>query len=110
MSLKISKLETFSKEAKKLYKKYKKLPDDLKILAKELNDNPKAGVDLGANCYKIRLANSSIPTGKSGGFRVVYYYYDGEFDIYLLTIFSKKDMGNIGDEKIIELLKKYGLD
>jgi mRNA-degrading endonuclease RelE of RelBE toxin-antitoxin system len=110
MNLKITKLETFAKEAKRLYKKYKKLPDDLKILVKELNYNPKAGIDLGANCYKIRLANSSIPTGKSSGFRVIYYYYDGELDIYLLTIFSKRDMDNISDEKIIELLKKYNLD
>jgi mRNA-degrading endonuclease RelE of RelBE toxin-antitoxin system len=110
MNLKITKLETFAKEAKRLYKKYKKLPDDLKILVKELNDNPKAGIDLGANCYKIRLANSSIPTGKSSGFRVIYYYYDGELDIYLLTIFSKRDMGNISDEKIMELLQKYDLD
>jgi mRNA-degrading endonuclease RelE of RelBE toxin-antitoxin system len=110
MNLKITKLEAFTKEAKRLYKKYKKLPDDLKILVKELNDNPKAGIDLGANCYKIRLANSSIPTGKSSGFRVIYYYYDGELDIYLLTIFSKRDMGNISDEKIMELLQKYDLD
>jgi len=110
MNLKITKLETFAKEAKRLYKKYKKLPDDLKILVKELNDNPKAGIYLGANCYKIRLANSSIPTGKSSGFRVIYYYYDGELDIYLLTIFSKRDMGNISDEKIMELLQKYDLD
>ena len=110
MNLKITKLEAFTKEAKRLYKKYKKLPDDLKILVKELNDNPKAGIDLGANCYKIRLANSSIPTGKSSGFRVLYYYYDGELDIYLLTIFSKRDMGNISDEKIMELLQKYDLD
>ena len=110
MNLKITKLETFAKEAKRLYKKYKKLPDDLKILVKELNDNPKVGIYLGANCYKIRLANSSIPTGKSSGFRVIYYYYDGELDIYLLTIFSKRDMGNISDEKIMELLQKYDLD
>jgi len=110
MNLKITKLETFAKEAKRLYKKYKKLPDDLKILVKELNDNPKAGIYLGANCYKIRLANSSIPTGKSSGFRVIYYYYDDELDIYLLTIFSKRDMGNISDEKIMELLQKYDLD
>ena len=110
MNLKITKLETFAKEAKRLYKKYKKLPDDLKILVKELNDNPKAGIYLGANCYKIRLVNSSIPTGKSSGFRVIYYYYDGELDIYLLTIFSKRDMGSISDEKIMELLQKYDLD
>ena len=110
MNLKILRLSNFSKEAKRLYKKYKQLPTDLKSLAKRLNENPKAGIDLGANCYKIRLENSSIPTGKSGGFRIVYYYYDGEENLYLLSIFSKRDMENISDERVLELLEKYGLD
>lgn len=108
--MKILRLGNFSKEAKKLYKKYKKLPSDLKILAERLKNNPKSGIELGANCYKIRLENSSIPTGKSGGFRIVYYYYDGEEDLYLLSIFSKRDMENISDERVLELLCKYGLD
>ncbi len=110
MNLKIIRLDNFSKEAKKLYKKYKKLPSDLKALSERLNANPKDGIDLGSNCYKIRLENSSIPTGKSGGFRIVYYYYDGESDLYLLSIFSKRDMENISDERVLELLNKHGLD
>jgi len=110
MNLKIIRLGNFSKEAKKLYKKYKKLPNDLKALSERLHANPKEGVDLGANCYKIRLENSSIPTGKSGGFRIVYYYYDGESNLYLLSIFSKRDMENICDDRVLELLYKYGLD
>jgi len=110
MNLKIIRLGNFSKEAKRLYKKYKKLPNDLKVLSERLHSNPKAGVDLGANCYKIRLENSSIPTGKSGGFRIIYYYYDGESNLYLLSIFSKRDMENISDDRVLELLYKYGLD
>ena len=110
MNLKIIRLGNFTKESKQLYKKYKKLPSDLKILSERLNINPKDGIDLGANCYKIRLENSSIPTGKSGGFRIVYYYYDGESDLYLLSIFSKRDMENISDKKVLELLCKYGLE
>jgi mRNA-degrading endonuclease RelE of RelBE toxin-antitoxin system len=109
MSLKILQLANFRKEAKRLYKKYKKLPNDLQLLSKELRTNPKAGVELGDHCYKIRVQNSSIPTGKSGGFRVIYYYYDGEENLYLMTIFSKKDMENISDEAILTLVKKYDL-
>ena len=110
MNLKILRLDNFTKEAKKLYKKYKKLPTDLKTLAERLNDNPKAGINLDANCYKIRLENSSITTEKSGGFRIVYYYYNGEGELYLLSIFSKRDMENISDERVLELLEKYGFD
>ena len=110
MNLNIVRLEQFTKDVKKLYKKYKQLPTDLKKLSKELNDNPKVGIDLGKNCYKIRLENSSIPTVKSGGFRVIYYYYDGENDLYLLTMFSKKEVESVKDEVISELLKSYGLE
>ena len=109
MNLNIVRLEQFTKDVKKLYKKYKQLPADLTKLSKELNENPKVGIDLGKNCYKLRLENSSIPTGKSGGFRVIYYYYDGENDLYLLTMFSKKDVESIKDERILELVEKYEL-
>lgn len=108
MNLKIVSLENFKRDIKKLYKKYKKLPNDLKTLQKELLENPKSGIELGSNCYKIRLANSSIPTGKSGGFRVIYYYLDKQNNIYLLSIYSKTDLENINDDKLKEILNANG--
>ncbi|MEA1912012.1 MAG: hypothetical protein U9N32_10140, partial [Spirochaetota bacterium] len=61
------------------------------------------------NCFKIRIANSSIPTGKRGGFRVVYYYIDQYKKIYLLNIYSKTDLDNISHSRLIEILEKNGL-
>ena len=105
MNLQIISLKTFTKQVKKLHKKYKKLPNDLKILKKELFIDPKAGIELGKGCYKIRLANSSVPTGKSAGFRVIYYFLEEETNtIYLMSIYSKKDLENISDSQIIEIL------
>ncbi len=109
MNLKIVKLDPFVAEVKRLYKKYKSLPKDLQRLSHILYENPRAGIDLGNNCYKIRLANSSVPTGKSSGFRIIYYYYDGDEKLFLVTIYSKKDMESISDKKIAELKKRYGL-
>ena len=76
MTLNIVPTPEFVKAVKKLSKNYRKLADDLETLKKELLSNPKSGIDLGKNCYKIRLANTSVPTGKSGGFRVITYYLD----------------------------------
>ena len=109
MNLTIKPLESFTKSIKKLAKKYKNIAQDLKELQNELLHNSKAGVKLGNYCYKIRLANSSVPTGKSGGFRVVYYQKIKE-TIYLMEIYSKSDMDNITDEKIVEILKNNRLD
>ncbi len=57
----------------------------------------------------MRVANSSIPTGKSGGFRVIYYFVDKDENIFLMTLFSKTQKENISDSELLELLKINGL-
>ena len=109
VNLKIISLESFSKDVKKLYKKYRKITDDLKILEEQLHQDPKSGIELGYNCYKVRLGNTSVPTGKSGGFRVIYYYIDSNNHLYLMPMYSKSELENISDEKIIEILKQNDL-
>ena len=105
MNLNIKTLSYFEKDVKRLFKKYKQLPSDLKVLKQELAENPKAGIELGNSCYKIRLANSSVPTGKSGGFRIIYYYIDSKDNLYLMSMYSKSELENINDKVILEILK-----
>ncbi len=104
MNLKIISLESFKKDVKKLYKKNKKLPRDLKTLNQSLLENPKLGIELSSRLYKMRLENSSSNTGKSGGFRVIYYYIDEDENLYLLKIYSKTELENIKEEVLIKLL------
>lgn len=106
MNLTIKTLNSFQKDVKRLYKRYKQLPNDLKNLKQELTKNPKSGIELGHKCYKIRVVNSSIPTGKSGGFRVIYYYLDTDNNIYLISMYSKSELENIDDKIILDILKK----
>ena len=109
MNYDIVALPTFSLKLKKLAKKYKKIKFDLQALKKELISNPKVGIALQHNCYKIRVANTSVPTGKSGGFRVVYYFVDNN-RVFLMTIYSKTQKENISESELLELLKMNGLD
>jgi len=109
MNLTIVSLESFSKDVKRLYKKYKNISHDLKKLQEALYENPKSGIELGAGCYKIRIANSSASTGKSGGFRVLYYYVDSQENIYLMAMYSKSELENISDDRLVDILKKNGL-
>jgi mRNA-degrading endonuclease RelE of RelBE toxin-antitoxin system len=106
MNLKIISLDSFNKDAKKLYKKNKKLPVDLKILNEVLKENPKAGIELSSALYKIRLENSSSKVGKSGGFRIIYYYIDKNENLYLLKIYLKTEISNIKEEILIKILKE----
>ena len=108
MNLKLIPTPEFKKSVKKLSKRYASIANDLKTLKAELDNDPTAGVHLYNNCYKIRLKNSSIPTGKSGGFRVVYFLKKEE-KIYLLEIYSKSDMENIDENRLKNILKSNGL-
>ena len=111
MNYRIELFDTFKKEAKRLNKKYRNLKNDLENLKIELlsNDPKQIGISLGNSCYKIRVANSSIPTGKSGGYRVVYFIIDNDKTITLLSIYSKSDLENISeneiDKRVIDKLK-----
>jgi len=95
----------FQKDIKKLKKRFPKLKKDIEYLIELLRDNPLSGISLGDNLYKIRIPNSSIPTGKSAGFRVItYIIIDNQ--ILLTHIYSKSDKENISINEILDILKR----
>ena len=71
MNCKIYTIPRFEKDVKKLQKRFPKIKNDLVRLIDDLSLKPKMGTHLGGNIFKIRIPNSSTPTGKSGGFRVI---------------------------------------
>ena len=92
-------------------KKYLKIDSDVQPALEELQagniiGDKLEGLTIPANtsAYKVRLPNSSTNTGKSGGFRMI-YYIKVEEKIYLMTIYSKKDDNRIpSDTQIAELI------
>ena len=96
--------DRFKREAKRLCKKYASLEDEVKALGEELRTNPTMGTPIGHSCYKIRLGIKSKGKGKSGGARVITYYYIHGNTVYLLSIYDKAEQENISEEKIAELL------
>ncbi len=98
--------DSFLKEAKKLSKKFKHLKSDLKEAVNEIETKKDLGVYLGYNLFKKRVKNSSIPTGKSGGFRIIIYKQIEE-KIILISIYSKTTKENLSDEELSQLIKQY---
>ena len=98
--------DSFLKEAKQLSKKFKLLKSDLKQAVEEIETKNDFGVYLGFNLFKKRVKNSSIPTGKSGGFRVI-IYQQIENKIALISIYSKTEKENLSDEELSEIIKQY---
>ena len=62
---------SFSRVAKKLFKKYVSLKIELKELESQLIKNPRLGIKIHENIYKIRIAVKSKGKGKSGGLSVI---------------------------------------
>jgi hypothetical protein len=96
--------DNFLKEAKQLSKKFKLIKADLQQAVKEIETQNDLGVYLGFNLFKKRVKNSSVPTGKSGGFRII-IYQQIENKIILISIYSKTQKENLSDEELSTLIK-----
>lgn len=99
--------ELFAKKVKRFSKKFKTLPDEILELADQLKINPKIGIPLGSNLFKIRLASESKGKGKSGGFRIITYFVDETKQlVYLVTIYDKSEEESISKQVLKQYLKE----
>ncbi len=100
--------EEFLRQAKRLTKRYHSLADDINDLQFELMENPEAGVSLGGGKRKIRLGVKSKGGGKRGGVRVITLNVVIETNdtcVNLLTIYDKKEIPNVSDKYIDQIIK-----
>ena len=100
--------EEFLRQAKRLAKRYHSLADDINTLQLELMENPESGVSLGGGKRKIRLGVKSKRGGKRGGLRVITLNVVIEASdtcINLLTIYDKKEIPNVSDKYIDQIIK-----
>lgn len=107
MSFEIRLSENFKKEAKRLSKKYPSIKNEIGFLAKELSENPRIGISLGNDVYKIRLLIKSKGKGKSGGARVITFVKTDIETVMLLSIYSKGERATLTDSEIKNLLKDF---
>ena len=117
MNYKIIVIDNFKREAKPLIKKYPSLKGELEQLQVQLLENPRMGVMITENLYKIRLGVKSKGRGKSGGMRVITYVWEisveivededkSETIIFLASIYDKSEEENISDKEIARLVEE----
>ncbi len=100
--------EEFYRQLKCLAKRYRSLADDIDTLQHELMENPDAGVSLGGGKRKIRLGVKSKGGGKRGGLRVITLNVVVDITdtcINLLTIYDKKEISNVSEKYIDEIIR-----
>jgi hypothetical protein len=68
-----------------------------------LAENPTAGVVMEGTggVRKVRFAGEGA--GKSGGYRVVYYYHDMNIPIFAMALFAKNEKANLSPAERNEL-------
>ena len=109
MSYSILPTSKFEKELKRLLKKFPSLKEEYAELIEEINKDPKTGIFLGNNCYKIRVAIQSKGKGKSGGARTITYLYIVTETVYLLTIYDKSEKENLKLNELKMMIDSLGL-
>ena len=65
--------------------------------------NPEVGVLVrqGGGIRKVRVARKG--EGKSGGYRVIYFYADRDHPVFLLDVFAKADTENLTAGELADL-------
>ena len=105
MRFKILTSKLFDKEFKSLCKKHSSAKTDVVSTVQLLQQDPFQGINLGNNCYKIRIAIKSKGKGKSGGARLITNVCIIEDEIYLLSIYDKSEKESISDKDLDIVLK-----
>ena len=109
MLITIVELPEYIKSAEKELSK-----DERDELIYYLSSNPKAGTLMQGTGGVRKLRWASKGKGKSGGSRVIYFYYNETIPLFLLTIFGKNEKINLSkaernelSKSVKELIKSY---
>ena len=105
--------EYFKKQLKKMMKKYPLAKEDFLHELDHLDLTRE--ISIGRNVYKIRIKNSDMKKGKSGGYRAYLYCYRKNEVLVPLCLYSKSDQENLHeselqwhiDRTLEELVGKY---
>ncbi len=99
---------TFQKCLKILKKKYRHIKDDIIDMICRLESDATVGDPVpgwGREIWKIRAASTDMKKGKSGAFRIIYFFKENDRKVYLLTVYFKGDKKDISPDEIGKLLK-----
>ncbi|MEM7760076.1 MAG: type II toxin-antitoxin system RelE/ParE family toxin, partial [Cyanobacteria bacterium P01_A01_bin.40] len=89
-------------------KKYRSIRKDVEPVIKQLQNGELLGdkiTGVGYSVFKLRVKNSDVAKGKSGGYRLIYYCQTAT-GIILLTIYTKSEQVNIAAEDIRRIISQ----
>ncbi len=99
----------FKRSLRTLAKRYRNIRSDLQPIIDQLQAGKIIGEQIPGiryTVFKVRVRNSNIQRGKSGGYRFIYYLKTST-KIILVTIYSKSDQGDITADTINRILASF---
>jgi mRNA-degrading endonuclease RelE of RelBE toxin-antitoxin system len=99
----------FKRNLRSLAKKYRSIRNDIQPVIEQLERGELPGEQIsgiGYEVFKLRVRNSDIKKGKSGGYRLIYYVKTVE-GIILLTIYTKSEQADIAGDEIRIIIAEY---
>jgi len=100
---------SFRHSLKKLAKRFPHVKDDVGAQIRALQQDPMQGSIIrgGSGIRKVRVRNSDLPKGKSGGYRLLYYIEGYPVStIYILFLYAKSDRDSVTIHELRQLLKE----
>ncbi|MDY6902975.1 MAG: type II toxin-antitoxin system RelE/ParE family toxin [Cyanobacteriota bacterium] len=100
---------TFKRNLRTLAKKYRSIRNDVQPVIEQLESGELPGnriSGIGYEVFKLRVRNSDIQKGKSGGYRLI-YYVKTVTGIILLTIYTKSEQADIAADDIRDIIGDY---
>ncbi|AUT00567.1 addiction module antitoxin [Nostoc sp. CENA543] len=107
--IKVEATPTFNRNLRTLAKKYRSIRNDIKPVITQLEQGELPGEQIsgiGYEVFKLRVRNTDIQKGKSGGYRLIYYVKTAK-GIILLTIYSKSEQTDIAADDIRRFIAEY---
>lgn len=109
LSIEIALTPRFQRDLRELAKRYRSIRSDIQPLIDQLQAGEIPGDRIAGikyQVFKVRIKNSNIQKGKSGGYRVIYYLKNAQ-GIILTTIYSKSDLTDVSNEIIEQAIAQY---
>ncbi|MFM6396605.1 MAG: type II toxin-antitoxin system RelE/ParE family toxin [Planktothrix sp.] len=100
---------TFKRNIRTLTKKYRSIRNDIQPIIEQLERGELLGdqiPEVGYAVFKLRVRNSDIQKGKSGGYRLIYYIKTATA-IILLTIYAKSEQVDIVADDIRSIIREF---
>ncbi|HMR97948.1 MAG TPA: type II toxin-antitoxin system RelE/ParE family toxin [Anaerolineales bacterium] len=100
----------FKRNVRALAKKYHHIQSDVQPFIEKIQRGELVGDKVqgtGYAIFKVRIRNSDVSRGKSGGYRVIYYLKTATA-VILITIYSKTEQSDISSVKIKKILSEFG--